>query len=363
MQLEDLIKKMFEMKASDLHLRANSPPVYRIDGALQTQGSEKINPEELETAAHSLVGDAVWERFLATNETDISYSLPGLGRVRGNLFRQRGTIGVVFRMIPVKIPDFDELKLPPIVKRISAETHRGLVLVTGTTGSGKSTTLAAMIDYINNNRHAHIVTIEDPIEFIHNDGQSLVTQRELGSDTNSFALALKHVLRQDPDVILVGEMRDQETIATALIAAETGHLVLSTLHTTNAVQTINRIVDVFPNHQQNQIRLQLAAALKSVISQRLLPMGSGTGRVVAVEVLMVTPLVRKQIEENKIFEIDNAMRQGSFYGMQTFNLGLLNLYKAGLIRLDDAIEAASNPEELMMTIRGVEAGDTGLIER
>jgi len=293
--------------------------------------------------------------FDVKNEVDFSFAVPNVGRFRGNAFRQRGSVAVVLRQIPTEIPNFQQLYLPPVMSKI-CKLSRGLVLVCGPTGSGKSTTLAAMIQNINEDRSDHIVTIEDPIEFLHRDIKSIVSQRELGSDTISFAEALKHVLRQDPDVILLGEMRDLETTSTAITAAQTGHLVLSTLHTTDAVQTINRIIDMYPPHQQAQVRVQLADVLKGVICQRLISHARGNGRVPACEILVVTALVKKAISENKMSDVQEAIRQGQYYGMQTFHQALLKLYKDGQIKLDDALEAASNPEELMMAIRGITSG-------
>jgi twitching motility protein PilT len=293
--------------------------------------------------------------FEELNEVDFSYAVAGLGRFRGNAFQQRGTVAVVLRQIPTRIPDFAELGLPKVMPKF-CQLSRGLILVCGPTGSGKSTTLAAMIDSINASRAEHIVTIEDPIEFIYHDKKSIVSQREMGSDTISFSEALKHLLRQDPDVILLGEMRDLETTATAITAAQTGHLVLSTLHTTDAVQTINRIIDMYPPHQQGQVRSQLADVLKGVICQRLLPRASGTGRIPATEILVVTALVRKAIAENQTQDIQEAMRQGQYYGMENFHQSILRLYKDHVVKLEDALEAASNPEELMMAIRGISSG-------
>jgi len=286
---------------------------------------------------------------------DLSVSVPEIGRFRGNVFQQRGQINIALRIVPTAIPTIEELNLPVVVKNLCSR-RRGLILVTGTTGCGKSTTLASMIDYINSERKAHIITIEDPIEFLHKDKKAVVSQRELGLDTTSYAEALKHVVRQDPNVILLGEMRDLETIAAAVTSAQTGHLVLSTIHTIDAVQTISRIIDMYPPHQQNQIRLQLADSLQGVISQRLLRRADVPGRIPAIEVLVTSALVKKAIEDNNFAELYNAIRQGHYYGMQTFNQALVQLYNEGKVRLDEALAAASNPEEVMLAVRGIETG-------
>jgi twitching motility protein PilT len=296
------------------------------------------------------------ERFKANLETDIAYSVPGLGRFRVSIFQQRGSVGLVLRLIPSRILNFRELMLPPVLEKI-CEEQRGLVLVTGTTGSGKSTTLAAMIDYINSRRVEHVMTIEDPIEFLHRDKKSIVNQREVDVDTKNFPLALRSALRQDPDVILVGEMRDYETIETALLAAETGHLVLSTLHTLDATETINRIISVFPPHQQKQIRIQLSAVLKSIISMRLLPRADGLGRIPATEILISTAYIRECVEvKERTKLIRDAIAQGtSQYGMQTFDQSLYLLYKNGLITLDEALRRATNPDEFKLKIQGIQS--------
>jgi twitching motility protein PilT len=306
--------------------------------------------------AFSMMSSQQKEKFKQFLEIDIAYSVPGLGRFRCNIFQQRGSVGLVLRLIPARILNIRELLLPPVLEKISDE-ERGLVLVTGTTGSGKSTTLAAMIDYVNARRNTHIVTIEDPIEFLHRDKKAIINQREVEVDTRAFGVAMRAALRQDPDVILVGEMRDFETIETALLAAETGHLVLSTLHTLDATETINRIIAVFPPHQQKQIRIQLAAVLKAVISMRLLPRADGLGRVPAVEVLISTAYIRDCIEQKeKTKLIRDAIAAGtSQYGMQTFDQSLYGLYKSGLITLDEALRRATNPDELRLRIEGIES--------
>ncbi len=356
--IHELLKAMVDQRASDLHLRSGTPPIYRVDGDLVHTDKHVISPELTKDILYHMISVRQRKIFEARSEVDFSVSVPSLGRFRGNAFRQRGSVAIVLRQIPTKIPNFEELYLPKVLPKF-CQLSRGLVLVCGPTGSGKSTTLAAMIENINAARSEHIVTIEDPMEFLYRDRKSIISQRELGTDTISFSEALKHVLRQDPDVILLGEMRDLETTSTAITAAQTGHLVLSTLHTTDAVQTINRVVDLYPPHQQQQIRFQLADVLKGVICQRLLPRASGPGRVPACEVLVVTALVRKSITENQMHDDHEAVRQGQYYGMETFHQSLLKLYKDGIIKLDDALEAASNPEELMMAIRGITTGTDG----
>jgi twitching motility protein PilT len=306
--------------------------------------------------AFSIMSNRQKQKFKENLEIDIAYSVPGLGRFRCNVFQQRGTVGLVLRVIPVKIMTVRELGLPTVLEKIAAE-QRGLILCTGTTGSGKSTTLAAMIDYINSQRCEHIITIEDPIEFLHRDKKSIVNQREVEVDTRSFAAALRSALRQDPDVILVGEMRDYETIETAITAAETGHLVLSTLHTLDATETINRIISVFPPHQQKQIRLQLSGVLKAVISMRLIPRADGHGRVPAVEVMITTPFIRDCIiNKDKTKLIHEAIAAGvSQYGMQTFDQSIFQLYKKELISYDEALRRASNPDEFKLKIQGIQS--------
>jgi twitching motility protein PilT len=353
--INQLLERAVAMHASDLHLKVGTYPTARVHGRLvPVTGTQPLDHEDLVEMAASVMPAAHREKFKEAQEIDLAYSVPGLGRFRCNVFQQRGTIGMVLRVIPVKILSIEELGLPPVLKRIAAE-ERGLVLVTGTTGSGKSTTLAAMIDHINRTRSAHIITIEDPIEYLHRDNVAIVNQREIGVDTRSFALALRAALRQDPDVILVGEMRDMETIDTALHAAETGHLVFSTLHTLDATETINRIISVFPPHQQKQIRLQLAAVLKAAIAQRLLPNAAGTGRVPAVEVLVATAFIKDCIvDKDKTHLIQGAIAQGtSQYGMQTFDQSIFQLYSQGLVTLDEALRWASNVDEFKLKVQGI----------
>ncbi|MFL6290665.1 MAG: type IV pilus twitching motility protein PilT [Thermoanaerobaculia bacterium] len=356
MNINDLLKIAVERKASDLHLKVGSHPIIRVDGELTPMPEfKKLMQEDTIAMAFSIMNARQKQRFKEEFELDIAYSVPGLGRFRCNVFQQRGVVGLVLRVIPARIQTVRELMLPPVLERI-CEERRGLILCTGTTGSGKSTTLAAMIDTINSSRSEHILTIEDPIEFIHRDKKSILNQREVDVDTRQFATALRAALRQDPDVILVGEMRDYETIETALLAAETGHLVFSTLHTLDATETVNRIISVFPPHHQKQIRIQLSQVLKSVISLRLVPRADGMGRVPAAEVLISTAYIRECIEnKDKTKYIREQIALGtSQYGMQTFDQSLFQLYKSGLITLDEALKRATNPDEFRLKIQGVQ---------
>jgi twitching motility protein PilT len=360
-QINEIIKTAVERSASDLHLKVGSYPIIRVNGRLQPMADlKRLMQENTIAMAFSVMNSKQKQKFKKNHEIDIAYSVPGVGRFRCNIFQQRGTIGLVLRVIPVKILSFKELFLPPVLGEI-AEERRGLILCTGTTGSGKSTTLAAIIDYINATRIEHIMTIEDPIEFLHRDKKSIINQRELEVDTKSFSMALRSALRQDPDVILVGEMRDYETIETALTAAETGHLVLSTLHTLDATETINRIISVFPPHQQKQIRLQLAGILKAVISLRLLPKVNDSGRVPAVEIMRTTGYIRDcVINAEKTSMIRDAIAAGvSQYGMQTFDQSLLRLYRDSHITLDTAMRFASNVDEFKLKIQGIESTSEG----
>ena len=355
MHVNDLLKLAVEKGASDLHLKVGSYPMCRIHGHLVAISDEKqLDHEDLVEMAAAVMSTAQRQKFKDSQEVDLAYSVAGLGRFRCNVFQQRGTIGVVLRVIPVKVMSLDELGLPSVMKKIAAE-ERGLVLVTGTTGSGKSTSLAAMIDYINATRTAHVITIEDPIEYLHRDLQCIINQREIGVDTRSFAYALRSALRQDPDVILVGEMRDMETIETAMHAAETGHLVFSTLHTLDATETINRIISVFPPHQQKQIRLQLASVLKAAIAQRLIPRKDSTGRCPGVEVLIATPFIKDCIvDKDKTHLIAGAIAQGtSQYGMQTFDQSIFSLFQNELISCDEALRWATNVDEFKLKVQGI----------
>jgi twitching motility protein PilT len=341
--------------ASDLHLKVGSYPMMRVSGTLVVASEEKrLERSDTESMAGVLFSEEQRDKFRRAQEVDLAYSLPGLGRFRVNVFQQRGTVGLVLRVIPMRIKTIDELGLPPVLKRIAAE-ERGLVLVTGTTGSGKSTTLAAMIDYINTTRAAHIMTVEDPIEYLHRDHHSIVNQREVSVDTQSFSHALRSALRQDPDVILVGEMRDHETVETALLAAETGHLVFSTLHTLDATETINRIIAVFPPHQQRQVRIQLASVLKGAVAQRLLPRSDGAGRVPAVEVMITTGFIRDCIvDKDRTPQIHGAIASGtSQYGMQTFDQSIFALYQQGFVTLEEALRWATNVDEFKLKVQGI----------
>ncbi len=357
MHINDLLKMAVERGASDLHLKVGSHPVIRVDGLLMPMTEAKrLMQEDTIAMAFSILTARQKQKFKDNFEIDLAYSVPGLGRFRCNIFQQRGAVGLVLRVIPTRIKKIKELMLPPVLEKISME-QRGMVLVTGTTGSGKSTTLAAMIDLVNTSRVEHIITIEDPIEFLHRDKKSIVNQRELEVDTKGFSQALRSSLRQDPDVILVGEMRDYETIETALLAAETGHLVLSTLHTLDATETIHRIISVFPPHQQKQIRLQLASVLKAIVSMRLMPRADGNGRVPAVEVLIATGFIRDCIEnKEKTKQIKDAIEAGtSQYGMQTFDQSLFFLWKKNFITFEEALRRATNPGEFKMRAQGIQS--------
>jgi twitching motility protein PilT len=355
LQLNQLLQTAVASGASDLHLKVGSYPMMRVNGTLVVASEEKrLDRNDTEAMAQGIMSPDHVEKFKKNQDVDLAYSIDGLGRFRVNIFQQRGTVGVVLRVIPTRIKSIDELGLPPVLKHI-AEEERGLVLVTGTTGSGKSTTLAAMMDYINGTRQAHVMTVEDPIEYLHRDNQSIVNQRELSVDTPSFAHALRAALRQDPDVILVGEMRDLETVETALHAAETGHLVFSTLHTLDATETINRIIAVFPPHQQRQVRIQLAAVLRAAIAQRLLPRADGMGRAAAVEVMRTTAFIRDCIiDKDKTALISGAIAAGtSQYGMQTFDQAIFGLYSRGVVTLEEALRWASNVDDFKLKISGI----------
>ncbi len=342
--IRELLKLTMEMGASDLHLTENTPPVLRIDGRLIRTDFSPFTREDTKRLVYSILNDVQRETFEKDKELDFSLNLPGLDRFRVNVHIQRGSVEAAFRRIPRTIPSFEELGLPPIAEELARKPN-GLVLVTGPTGMGKTTTLAAMINLINKERECLIITIEDPIEFVHTNKKAIIKQREVYSDTKSFAEALKRVLRQDPDVIVVGEMRDLETISTTLTAAETGHLVLATLHTPDAPQTVQRIIDVFPPHQQQQVRLQLADCIQGVISQLLLPNASGRGRVLATEIMIGTPAIRNLIREAEIEQIPTLIQTGAQYGMRTMDKSLKELYRKGLITYDVALSKVKNIQE------------------
>jgi twitching motility protein PilT len=357
LNIDELLKTAVAKKASDLHLKVGNNPIIRVDGHLEPLDPNlKLSQEDVVAVAFSIMNNQQKQRFKERPEIDLAYSAPGLGRFRVNVYQQRGTVNLVFRAVPTKILTIEELHLPAVIGKMAAET-RGLILVTGTTGSGKSTTLASIIDQINRTRTENVITIEDPIEFLHRDRKCLVSQREIGADTESFSVALRSALRQDPDVILVGEMRDFETISTALVAAETGHLVLSTLHTVDATETVNRIISVFPPYQQKQIRLQLAGILKGVISQRLVPRADGQGRVPAVEVMVATQTIKESIiDPEKTRRIHDVIAAGtSQYGMQTFDQSLAALCREKLISQEEALRWCSNPDDFALKMSGVQS--------
>lgn len=344
--LYDLLKIMIDKNASDLHISTGTPPRIRVDGQLIPLSGEPLNPADTKAICYSILTDTQKHKFEENNELDLSFGMKGLSRFRANVFMQRGAVAGAFRMIPYKIRTFNELGLPPIINELTKKP-RGLILVTGPTGCGKSSTLAAMIDKINGERHEHIITVEDPIEYVHAHNSCLVNQREVNSDTASFKDALRYVLRQDPDIVLIGEMRDLETIEAALTVSETGHLTFATLHTNNSVQTINRIIDVFPAHQQEQIRVQLSFVLEGIISQQLLPKKGG-GRALAVEILIPNAAIRNLIREDKTHQIYSMMQTGQTkFGMQTMNQSLFELFKRGLITYEEALAKSTIPEELL----------------
>jgi twitching motility protein PilT len=355
MELNEILAIAMKAKGSDVHLKAGLPPIVRIDGQLRAiPNAERLTADVVRNMAVGIMNERQKKIFEESYEVDLSYGVPGLGRFRVNVFAQRGTVALVLRAIPIAIPNLEALHLPPVLKKLALE-QRGLILVTGTTGSGKSTTLASMIDYINENRTCNIITIEDPVEYLHKDKKSLISQREVGFDTLTFGKALTSSLRQDPDVILVGEMRDYETIETALTAAETGHLVLSTLHTLDAAETINRIISVFPPFHQRQVRMQLAGILRGVVSQRLVPRFDAKGRVPAVEIMIGTARIRDCIDDKeKTKQIPDAIAQGyTSYGMQTFDQSLMQLLTRKLISYEEALRQSSNPDDFALKVSGI----------
>ncbi len=356
MNIKVLLEELVHLAASDLHLKPGIPPVVRLNGRLQRLNHPAPSPKDMEEVAKQILTPIQREKFENTKEVDFAFGVTGLARFRANCYVQRNTIAMVFRHVPVKIRSIEELGLPPVIGDLALRP-RGMIIVTGTVGSGKSTTLAAMVQHINRNLNSAIITIEDPIEFLHRDEKAIINQREVGSDTSSYHEALRHVLRQDPDAILIGEIRDQETMEIALKAADTGHLILTTLHTIDAMQTVHRVISFFPPHQHQEIRYLLGSTVQSVISQRLLPHASGDGMVPAVEVMVTTGTIRECITNpEKTSLITQAMREGvTQHHMQTFDQALMKLYKEGQVTLDDAMRASSNPHELTLRLKGIQA--------
>lgn len=356
MNLKQMLVEMLNRKSSDLHLRVGNRPHLRVNGTLEAIACDPMTIDQIDQIVGQILSETQLERFNRKHEMDLALSVAKLGRFRINLFRQRGTSGIAVRAVNTNVPTFDDLNLPEIMKKL-AYSHRGLVVITGTTGSGKSTTLAAMIEEMNANRSVNILTVEDPIEYIYRDKKSIVSQREVGGDTDTFASALKHAFRQDPDVILIGEIRDLETMSIALTAADTGHLVLTTLHTLNVVETISRIVSFFPPHQHDQIRLLLGGAMKAIVCQRLLSRSDMQGRVPALEIMMNTGAIRECImDPSKTLEIPELMEQGQVqYGMQTFDQSIMQIYRQGMISFDDAMAAATNPDDFDLRVRGIQS--------
>ncbi|MFO7950187.1 MAG: type IV pilus twitching motility protein PilT [Candidatus Fermentibacteraceae bacterium] len=355
MNIKTLLREMMERRATDLHLTVGAPPTIRIDGELQRMEYDPLTPQETQDLVYSILKDEQKKRFEQDKELDFAFGIKGLSRFRGNVFMQRGCVAAAIRTIPYEILGFDELGLPPVVKKMASK-RQGLILVTGPTGCGKSTTLASIIRKVNATRRVHIVTIEDPIEYVHHHDKGIVNQRELGEDTGGFAKALRYVLRQDPDVVLIGEMRDQETMMTALNIAETGHLTLATLHTNSTYESINRIIDTFPAEQQDQVRSQLSFVLIGVLTQTLVPRARGTGRVLSAETLVCTPAIRAAIREDKLHQIYGMMQSGHKFGMQTMNQALYNLYAKREITKEVALDRAPDPvelEQMMVTGRDV----------
>jgi twitching motility protein PilT len=345
MRIEDIVNEGSARKASDIHITVGIPPTFRVNGELVPYTDENLSPDETENLVRQTMSEDQFKMLMEKGEYDFSYSSPGKGRYRVNAYTQRGSLGMALRIIPLEIPTMQQLGLPAVISDL-ARLPRGLILVTGPTGSGKSTTLATMIDQINKERKVHILTLEDPIEYLHSHKRSIVNQREIGSDSRSFTSALRGALREDPDVILVGEMRDLDTISIAITAAETGHLVLSTLHTLGSAKTIDRIIDVFPPHQQQQVRVQLSSVIQAVVSQQLLPKADGKGRVAAHEIMISTPAIRNLIREDKVHQIDTAIQTGGKFRMHTMDSSMVNLYNRGLISRDVALTQSINHEEM-----------------
>ncbi|MFH1962840.1 MAG: PilT/PilU family type 4a pilus ATPase [bacterium] len=353
MLLADLLGKMVSQDASDLYLKSDTPPTYRVSGET-IQDHTRLSPMDVERLAYAVMGDEQQVEFVRTNEMNLAFNYPELGRFRCNIYRQRGTVGIVFRRVKSQIPNVAELALPPILNELVMD-KRGLILVVGATGSGKSTTLAAMLNHRNETAGGHIITIEDPIEFVHKDKKAIISQRELGIDTEQYASALKNALRQAPDVILIGEMRDVESVSAAIYFAETGHLVMSTLHSTNAFQAIERMLQFYPGEMHPQILMQLSLNLRAIISQRLIPRADGNGRVAAIEIMLVTPRIKDLIKKGEISQIRGAIQSGSKDGLQSFEEALHELYTKNLITLDDAMSAADSANDLRLRIKGMAA--------
>jgi twitching motility protein PilT len=352
MDVTELLRYTVEMGASDLHLKASQVPFIRVDGELRPTSFEELTGVETQTFAAQVMPDHKMREFAASNEADFGFTLPGVGRFRVNVFRQRGNVGLAVRRVRADVPTFEDLLLPPVMEEL-AESSRGLILLTGPTGTGKTTTIASLIGHINRTRRAHIITIEDPIEVVHEDDLSIIQQREIGLDTESYARALRHVIRQDPDVVFIGEIRDPESALSGIQAAETGHLVISTMHTIDATETINRMLDLFPPQQQREVRSSFAGALRAIVSQRLVPRADGKGRVPAVEVLIATGRVYDRIvDPDATVEIRDVIAEGEFYGMQTFDQALVKMVQQGLVTEDDARRASTNPHDFNLALRG-----------
>jgi len=349
MNLRDMLADMIQKGASDLHLTVGMQPVLRVDGEIEPQGEERLSPELARKLAYSIMNEDQRSRFEKTKELDFSFGIPNLSRFRANVYLQRGVVSMAIRQIPFEILNFDQLGLPEAVRELAKKTQ-GLILVTGPTGSGKSTTLASMVDWINQNRSGHIITIEDPIEYLHQHRRCIVNQREVRADTESFSVALRHVLRQDPDVILIGEMRDLETVQAAMTIAETGHLCLATLHTNSAYESIHRIIDIFPAERQAQVRAQLAFVMQGVVTQELIPRAKGAGRVLSAEILVCTQAIKSAVREGKVHQVYGMMQAGTKYGMKTMNQSLYELYVNRQITLEDALARSRDPQELQLMI-------------